>query len=82
MKIILHALSTSTLVLLLINHAVAGPKGTLKVPRLTSPITVDGDFSDWPTECLFNDLPTAGVSRRTRCRQFRQMPMAITWFGM
>ena len=26
----------------------AGPKGTISVPRISSPITVDGDFSDWP----------------------------------
>ncbi len=39
---------TATLGLSLANTACGGPKGTLQVPRRTSPITIDGDFSDWP----------------------------------
>lgn len=29
-------------------EAMAGPKGTVRVPRITSPVTVDGAFGDWP----------------------------------
>ncbi len=30
------------------NQLSAGPKGTISVPRISRPITIDGDFSDWP----------------------------------
>ena len=36
------------LVLFSTSALLAGPKGTISVPRISSPITIDGDFSDWP----------------------------------
>ncbi len=36
------------ILLLLGPHALAGPKGTIRVPRVTTPIRVDGSFDDWP----------------------------------
>ena len=48
----------------------AGPKGTITVPRISSPITIDGDFSDWPLtsyktiaqQPIFPDAQGVGVA--------------------
>lgn len=45
---------TVALQVVMLSSALAGPKGTVRVPRISAPITVDGDFSDWPLSAYFD----------------------------
>jgi hypothetical protein len=43
--------------------SIASGSGSLVVPRLAQPITLDGDLSDWPTCFITLDTSTAGLVR-------------------